>query len=332
MHACGDVHHLLAAGPVNLHEHRGVILVPENQIDVLVLIAHPGDIAQAHERAVAVAEKDDLLEVLLVVALAEGPDPYLGFPGIDAAGGQIQRTAADRVGDIGEGESEGSQSLERYLDRDLVLPYAADVDLGHRGKRGEFILDLVRQFLQRTFGYVAMDDEPHHALAVRHLPEPGTLGPGRKRLNAVDCGLDVVQRARHVRTGVHFDPDGCHAGGRHGLDRFHIIEPADLVLDLDDDRFLHLLRGGAGIDHRDFDVIEGDGGPRLPLDTGERHQSGGENPEHQEVGGNAVARHVGDRAGTFAVELPVAAHAGLIARAGPRSGRACLRSRTGFRR
>ena len=282
--------------------------MPDNQVAFLETVANPGDIPEAQDRAVAAAEKDDLLEILLVVVLAEGADPHLGFPGIDAAGGQFQGTAANGAGDVGECQPEGSQPVKRHLDGDLVSANAADLDLGHRGKRRELVVDLVRQFLQRALGYVAVQDEPHHALAVCHLPELGAQGAGRERLYSIDGRLDVVQRLCHVRTGVHLNPHGRHARGSHGLDRLHVVQPADLVLDLDDDRLLHLVRCGAGIGHRDFDVVEGDGRPGFPFEAGQRHQPGGDDGPHQQVGGYAVARHVGERSGPFPVDTVVGTH------------------------
>ena len=82
----GHVHHLLAIGPVDLDEYRRMVLMPDDQVGFLETVADLGDIAKAQDRAVTTAEKDDLLEVLLVVVLAEGADPHLGFPGIDTAG------------------------------------------------------------------------------------------------------------------------------------------------------------------------------------------------------------------------------------------------------
>ena len=129
----GHIHHLLATGPINLDEYGGLVLMADNQVCLLEPVADLGDVAEVHDRAVAAAEKDDLLEVLLIVVLPEGPHSNLGFPGIDATGRQVERTAADRAGNVGKGESQGSQPVKRHLDGDLVVPDPADLDLGHRG-------------------------------------------------------------------------------------------------------------------------------------------------------------------------------------------------------
>ena len=97
----GHIHHMLATGPINLDEHGGLALMTDDQVCLLEPVADLGDVAEAHERAVAAAEKDDLLEVLLVVVLPEGPHSNLGLPGLDATGRQVERTAADCAGNVG---------------------------------------------------------------------------------------------------------------------------------------------------------------------------------------------------------------------------------------
>ena len=151
------VHHPLTVGLRNLDEHGGAALVPHEQTRVLEAVADLGNVTQAHHGAVLAAEDDDVLEILLVVALAEGPDPHLGPLGIDAARGQVKGTAADRVGDVGQGEPKGPQPLERHFDRDLVVAHPAGLDQGHVRERCEIVLEAVGEFLQRALGNVAVE-------------------------------------------------------------------------------------------------------------------------------------------------------------------------------
>ena len=294
-------HHLLTVGPRYLDEDRRQTLVPDDQIRGLEPVAHFGDIAQTNDRAVAAAQDDDLLEVLLVVALSQGAHPDLRLLRVDAAGRQIQGTAANRIGNIAQRQSERSQPLQRHFDRDLVVPHAAGLDLGDGGQRGEFVLDAVCKLLQRTLADVAIHDQAHHALRVGHLPDLGPLGFAREGLNAADRRLDIGQRIVHVGARTHLHPDRPHPRGRHRLDRLHVAQPLDLVLDLRDDALLHLLGGCARIGDGDLDLVEGHGGPCFQLELEERRDTRDENADHQQVGGDAVARHVGDRAARFAV-------------------------------
>ena len=106
----GDAHDLLVVGPVDLDEDRRLVLVPDDQVDVLEAVVDLGDLAQSQHGAVASAENDDVLELLLFVALAKGADPHLRFSGIDAARGQVERTAAYRGGYVVQGEPESPKA------------------------------------------------------------------------------------------------------------------------------------------------------------------------------------------------------------------------------
>ena len=276
----GNIHHLLALGPVDFHENRRPALVPQDQVGILEGITHSGDISEAHDCAVFSGYDDDVLEVELVVALSDGPDADLGVLRIDAAGRKVEGTAADGICDIVQCQPEGSQTDDRHFDRDLVVSRPGGLDLGHAGQRPQVVFDLVGQFLQRALGDVAKDDQTDHAGAVVHLPELRTLGCAGKRLNASDRGLDLVHGLANVRTGLQFDSHRCEPRGRQGLYRLGILQRLDLLLDLDNDRLLHLLRHGAGIDYGHFDGIERNGRPGLTLQGPQRYQAGRQYDDH----------------------------------------------------
>ena len=171
VHGPGDIHHLLSVRPRHLDEYCGVALMPHDQVRVLETVAYIGDIAQPHRRAVFPGYQDDVLEVLLVVPLADGADTHLGVPGVDAACGKIERCASHSLGDILQCQSKRTQALERNLDGNLVASCSRRLDVRDAGKRCQFLLDLVSQFLQRARGYVAVHDQADHALAIAHLAE-----------------------------------------------------------------------------------------------------------------------------------------------------------------
>ena len=90
LHRFYDLQHLFAGGAVDLDEGRALPVVTGNQVHILEAVAHLGNIAQTHHRAVGPAEHDDFLEIVLVVAPARGADTHLRGPGLDAAGRQIK--------------------------------------------------------------------------------------------------------------------------------------------------------------------------------------------------------------------------------------------------
>ena len=99
-HGCGDIHHPFVLRPIDLDKRGGLTLVPDNQVGVPKPITHCGDITQAHDGAVTAAEYDNLLKILLVVALAEDTHTHFGFPGINTASRQIKGAVANRICNI----------------------------------------------------------------------------------------------------------------------------------------------------------------------------------------------------------------------------------------
>ena len=55
-------------------------------------------------------------------------------------------------------------------------------------------------------------------------------------------------------------------------------------------------------------MVEGNRGPCLPFQTGQRYEAGAQQSEHEQVGGNPVARHIGDRPAGLAGIIVVGAH------------------------
>ena len=51
-------------------------------------------------------------------------------------------------------------------------------------------------------------------------------------------------------------------------------------------------------------MVEGGDGPGFPLEAGQGHESGRNDAHHQEIGRDAVAGHIGERAGSLAAACP----------------------------
>ena len=302
------VQHLLVGSAVDLDERRRPSVVANDQIAAPEAVAHLGDVTQTYQRAVGAAEDRELLEVLLVVALPAGAYADLRVPGLDAPGREVDRTATHRLRHVLERQAQRLQPPARRLDRNLVAPHPARLDLRNRGQRADGVLGAVRQLLQGPLGDVPVEHQAHDALAIGHLPDLRTLGLRRERLDAIDRRLDVVERPTHVGTRLQLDQDGCNPLRRHRGDLPHPVETADLLLDLDDYGLLHLLRAGAGVAHRHLDDAERQLGKRFLDQSGQRQESGRDDEEHQKVGGDTVPRHVGDGAAPFLRGAILAVH------------------------
>ena len=307
-HRPRHVQQVLVRGPEDLDERRRPALVAHYQVRGLEAVAHLGDVAQTHDRAVASAQDDERLEVLLVVAPAGGADADLRVAGLDAPRRQVERAAPHRVRHVLEGEAQRMQPPEGHLDGDLVGSYAAGLDAGDLGQGRDRVLGAVRQLLQRALGDVAVEHEAEGALAARHLVDLRTFGLRGEGPDAADRRLDVGERPVDVRARLQLDRDGRQALRRHRGDLLHVVDTVDLLLDPDDDGLLDLARRGAGIAHRDFDQVEGDLGKRLLRQTGQRHQPRRHDEQQEEVGGDAATYHVGDGTARFVPGAGLANH------------------------
>ena len=288
------IHHLLVVGPVDLHEERRHALMPNNQVGILECVAHLRNIPETDDGAVLAGQDDNIFEVDLVVAAPHRLDAHGGVPRIDAASRKVERTAADCVGYVVERQAQRPQTRKRRLDRYFILSGARGLDARHIRQGRQLVFDLVGQFLQRTLGRVARNNQANHAALVVHLPKLRTLGGGGKRLDLPDRSLHLVHDLPYIRAALQFDPDRRDALGRQGLDRFDMLQRFDLLLDLDDNRLLYLLRLGARIDYGHFDGIKRNRRPGLALQPAQRHEARRQNSKHREVRGDAIARHEGN--------------------------------------
>ena len=148
LHGCDYIRHVFALGAGNLDERSWLTLVPHDKGRLLEVIAHFGDVAEPYDRAVAPGEDHHVLEVFLIVGLADGADAYLRLLGVYTAAREGNSAGPDHIRDVLKRQPEGPQPVFRHLDRDLVVAHASRLDSRRRQDRREFVLDLVRQFLK----------------------------------------------------------------------------------------------------------------------------------------------------------------------------------------
>ena len=288
------IHHLFVVGPIDLHEERRQALVPKNQVGILECVAHLRNIPETHDGAVLAGQHDNIFKVDLVVAAPHGLDAHGGVPRIDAASRKVERTATNCVGYVVERQAQRPQTRKRRLDRYFILSGPRRLDARHIGQGRQFVFDLIGQFLQRTLGRVARNNQANHAALIVHFPKLRTLGGGGKRRYLPDRSLHLVHDLPYIRAALQLDPDRRNPLGRQGLDRLDMLQRFDPLLDLDDNRLLYLLWLGARIDYGHFNGIKRNRRPGLPLQPAQRHKARRQNSKHSQVGGNAIARHKGN--------------------------------------
>ena len=291
-----DVEHLLVRGPEDLHIDRGPALEASDQVHIAEAVAHLGDVPQAHHGAVHPAEDDDVLEVLLGVVLPGGADAHLLVPGVDASRGKVEGSAPHGGGNVPEGQTQRPQLMKGDLDGDLVVANARRLDVGDDRKLRELVFGAVRQLLERALAHVAEQHQADDALAIGQFADLGALRAGGEGLDPVDLGLDVVQCARDIRAQLEFHRHRPSPLGRRRADLLDVVHPLDLFLDLAQDRLFDLVGRGAGIGDRDDDLVERNLREDLLDEAAQGDEAGRQNEEHEEVGGDPVAGHVGDGA------------------------------------
>jgi hypothetical protein len=239
----------------------------------------------------------DVGEPALVLAALVGPHQHLAGDRLDPAARHLQRRLGDLLGDGVEREPVDAHLLARHLDRDLPGRRAREVDLRDPPVGQELIADLLRQVAQDREVLLPVHDHRQHLGAVGHQADDRALGLLRQADDPVDRALDVGQRLLLVGLDRELGADVAAALGRgrdHALDP---VDPADPLLDREDDALLDLRRARAGVGHRDRDQVELGLREHLLLDLQAHQQAADQQEEHQQVGGDRVLRHPGDRAG-----------------------------------
>ena len=145
-----------------------------------------------------------------------------------------------------------------------------------------------------------MDKKPNHVLATRDLAHLRPLGLLREGDDAIDFGLDFIERP--VDVGARLEPRD-HGAETLGSGCLYPVEPLnapDLLLDPLDDRLLDLPGRRPGIEDKNLDLIQRQLRKHLLNQVPGRRQTREDQEQHQHVGGHAVSGHEGDRPGAVA--------------------------------
>ncbi len=290
-----DLQHALVRGTEDLHEGGGIAVVAAHEVGVLEAVDDTRDLTQPDDGAIRLRQDDQVLEVLLRVVLSECPDSYLLLRGVDAAGRQVERSAADGGRDVGERQTQCAKSVLLDLDRDLVGANSRRRHEGHFGKDREGILRPIGNLLERALTGVAMDGEADCARAVAELADLRPVRAHGEGLDLVDLRLDLVEG--HLQIGAElernrYDADALVGGGVDLVDAF---DGLDRLLDLLDDRFLDLVRVGPGVGDLHLNRVQAELGKDLLHQVAQRKQTSDQQEHEQEVRCHPIAGHVRNR-------------------------------------
>ena len=125
----GDVERVLVANAKDLNHVRRLAVEARDEIGILKAIDDRGHVFELEGGAVGAGEDDDLF-----VFAADAHQPLRAEQdravlALDAAGGQVDARAANRIGDLREGQAVAPQGLFGDFDGNLIDAHTLELDL-----------------------------------------------------------------------------------------------------------------------------------------------------------------------------------------------------------
>ena len=128
--------------------------------------------------------------------------------------------------------------------------------------------------------------ELHFRLVRRHR---------RKVLDAVDCGLDIIQNGSGVGEGRELDIDLSEPRGCGADNPLHPRQTDDALLDATIDVFLHFPRRRTREGNGDGHGSQVDGRKVLNGEVGAGDDAADDEEQHEQVGGDGIPGEIRDR-------------------------------------
>ena len=279
----------LVGHAVHRDHRRGSAVETGACVHVLEGVADGRHLAQSQPRAVGARAHHDFGEFLAGIALALGADQDLAGVGLDAAAGQVQRSAAHRRGQLGEGQAVGAQVGLGHLDGDFIRARAYKLGLGDFWIEQQVVAHTLGEFLEGAFAGFAVDHHVDGLLGGLHQADDGLFGLGRKRDDAVDGLLDLIEHFAGVGVGSDLGHHRARSLDSRRVDALDPLDALDRLLDAQAHALLNLFGTGPEVGNAHRDHIQLHLGEDLLADGERRHQAGEQDEDHQQVGGYVVA-------------------------------------------
>ena len=257
------------------------------------------DVAERHDGAVEPCDERDGLEILADLSFGDGMQDQPAGVGAQLAEREVEGCLLHDSGYLGEGNIVASQFLLAQLDGGFAIAAASQRHLRNRGQIQQFTTNVRRCAPQLVLGELRGRNSEGHdverCLAELHF---GLFGVSRwKVLDSVHRVPDIVEDGIGIGEGCQFDPDGAQAfggGAHHPLDAG---KSYDAFLDAAIDVLLNLPGRGSGRPYRDDHGSKVQLGQVLDGELTAGNDAPDDQEQHEQVGGNGVAREVGDESG-----------------------------------
>ena len=290
----GDQANVLLAHSADLHQCGRPVVEREALAGVCEAVHDPGDVLHEHPGAVVTGGHQQVLYFTAPIGLAAGTQQHFAFAGLHGAARQVQRTLAQRVGHVVEGQVVARQRQLGDFDGYFVRPRIGDFGMRDAVKSQDVVAHAPRHFLERAFVGGAGNGNLHDHARRRDELNDRLFRFLRKRIDGVDLRIDIVQHQEPVGVveELHHDIASALRRGRtHFLDAVDALDP---LLDPGADPGLHLLGSGAQVRNGDGNDRQVEVGIEFDRNLAERCKAGQNGKSHQEVGRHPVGGEPGD--------------------------------------
>ena len=284
--------------PVAHHgrEHDGLTVEPSRQVDVLEPVAHVRDVAHAEDLPVVAGLDDDPPDRIGAIVGAHRAHGRVLCGRSDRPPGQLDHCLADARGDLRQAQPVRQHRLGPNLDRDLVPPDAAHENLAHALQRSKIVADLKNRRLHVALVGVANDVEHAHGEARLDGVDRDPVGTLGQILQGVDLALHLGDGLFGADLIDKLDAHRREAIGHRGVDLLDALHVAELILDLDRQRFFDLLRRRARVRRDHHHLVGPDLREKLALELGAEDQPRPQQREHAQVRDHRLAHTKGRQA------------------------------------
>ena len=228
-----------------------------------------------------------------IIAALLGPQQDFSARSLQPAGRQLNRSLTYLAGNPAQGQVVGAQIALGHLNGNLKPRHRTQFDQGDVRPLEQLVADLFGQVAQGLFVLVAVDHEAQHLVAHLNQADDRLFRLFRKRQDAVNLILDILERLARICAGQQFDHHRAEAFAGRGRDLFHPVDTAHPVLNRQDDALLHLGWARSGVGHPGRDEVHRKFRKDLLLDLGTGDEAAAHDDQHDQIGGYVVARHPG---------------------------------------
>ena len=282
------LHHLHVVGRKDLQQHRRLTIHGGEDFLIFIAVHHPRHITHGDSTTGRQLANHNPAEVVLIICQVARPQPHITGLGANLAGRQVNGAGPNGSCHLGKPQSILPHGGFRQLNSHFFAAAAKQFHQGYIRQLGYFITHILGQAGQGLFTHIAMHGNPHHFAAVLHPRNARLLDIPRQAVDSIHSIFDIIEERFQILRwqGVHFNPGHALSGG--GVVAIDTVEAVQRCFKADHNLFFDLLRGSTGPDHFYDHLVRLKHGEGFTLHGDKTQQTGQQNAQHQQVGGNRI--------------------------------------------